>query len=155
MLVEKSNPWLIFVCLFQVFQQRQNHRSDTDAAQRNRQILIRRCFTRVKLIEYLARLPQTTIGMEACPGCHWLARKAKSFGHTPCIVPAQFVKPFVKSNKNDLIDAEAIAEAISRPTMRTVIRRYCSLGSNLFCLFSTNILTHPFPGGVRYQGSHW
>ncbi|MEL0550146.1 IS110 family transposase, partial [Raoultella lignicola] len=39
----------------------------------------------------------------------------------PCIVPAQFVKPFVKSNKNDLIDAEAIAEAISRPTMRTVI----------------------------------
>lgn len=121
MLVEKSNPWLIFVCLFQVFQQRQNHRSDTDAAQRNRQILIRRCFTRVKLIEYLARLPQTTIGMEACPGCHWLARKAKSFGHTPCIVPAQFVKPFVKSNKNDLIDAEAIAEAISRPTMRTVI----------------------------------
>jgi transposase len=36
-------------------------------------ILIRRCFTRVKLIEYLARLPQTTIGMEACPGCHWLA----------------------------------------------------------------------------------
>ncbi|HHD7495638.1 TPA: hypothetical protein ACOVJJ_004341 [Klebsiella oxytoca] len=40
-------------------------------------ILIRRCFTRVKLIEYLARLPQTTIGMEACLGCHWLARKAK------------------------------------------------------------------------------
>ncbi|HDZ2453947.1 TPA: IS110 family transposase [Klebsiella pneumoniae] len=84
-------------------------------------VLIRRCFTRDKLIEYLARSPQTTIGMEACPGCHWLAKKAKSFGHTPCIVPAQFVKPFVKSNKNDLIDAEAIAEAISRPTMRTVI----------------------------------
>ncbi|QWA13234.1 IS110 family transposase [Sodalis ligni] len=84
-------------------------------------ILIRRCFARDKLIEYSAHFPQTTIGMEACPGCHWLVRKAKLFGHTPCIVPAQFVKPFVKSNKNDLIDAEAIAEAISRPTMRTVI----------------------------------
>ncbi|MCU5774406.1 transposase [Erwiniaceae bacterium BAC15a-03b] len=73
------------------------------------------------MIELLPHSPQTTIGMEACPGCHWLARKAKSFGHTPCIVPAQFVKPSVKSNKNDLFDAEAIAEAISRPTMRTVI----------------------------------
>ncbi|MEM5300078.1 transposase [Burkholderia sp. JPY481] len=56
--------------------------------------------------------------MEACPGSNWLARKAAAAGHEVRIVPAQFVKPFVKSNKTDLVDAEAIAEAISRPTKR-------------------------------------
>ncbi|MFP4897171.1 IS110 family transposase [Paraburkholderia sp. EG304] len=56
--------------------------------------------------------------MEACPGSNWLARKAAAAGHEVRIVPAQFVKPFVKSNKTDLVDAEAIAETISRPTMR-------------------------------------
>lgn len=58
--------------------------------------------------------------MEACPGSQWLARKLQKMGHTGRIVPAQFVKPFVKSNKNDIIDAEVIAEAVTRPTMRFV-----------------------------------
>lgn len=58
--------------------------------------------------------------MEACPGSQWLARKLTAIGHTVRIVPAQFVKPYVKGNKNDAIDAEAIAEAVSRPTMRFV-----------------------------------
>lgn len=58
--------------------------------------------------------------MEACPGSQWLARKLKALGHSVRIVPAKFVKPYIKSNKNDLIDAEAIAEAVSRPTMRFV-----------------------------------
>jgi transposase len=56
--------------------------------------------------------------MEACPGSQWFARKLQAFGHEVPIVPAQFVKPFVKSQKNDTIDAEAIAEAVTRPTMR-------------------------------------
>lgn len=60
------------------------------------------------------------IGMEACPGAQWLARKLVAMGHTVRIIPAQFVKPFVKSNKNDARDAEAIAEAVVRPTMRFV-----------------------------------
>ncbi len=75
-------------------------------------------FTRERLIEFLARATPTVVGMEACPGSNWLARKAALYGHDPRIVPAQFVKPFVKSNKTDIVDAEAIAEAISRPTMR-------------------------------------
>ncbi|HGL6719749.1 IS110 family transposase [Burkholderia contaminans] len=75
-------------------------------------------FTRERLIEFLARASPTVVGMEACPGSNWLARKAVLSGHEVRIVPAQFVKPFVKSNKTDMIDAEAIAEAISRPTMR-------------------------------------
>ncbi|NPT39379.1 IS110 family transposase [Paraburkholderia xenovorans] len=75
-------------------------------------------FIRERLIEFLARATPTVVGMEACPGSNWLARKAALYGHDPRIVPAQFVKPFVKSNKTDIVDAEAIAEAISRPTMR-------------------------------------
>jgi transposase len=58
--------------------------------------------------------------MGACAGSQWLARKIKALGHTVRIVPAQFVKPYVKSNKSDLIDAAAIAEAVTRPTMRFV-----------------------------------
>lgn len=73
-------------------------------------------FTRERLIEFLARASPTIVGMEACPGSNWLARKATDAGHSARIVPAQFVK----SNKTDIVDAEAIAEAISRPTMRFV-----------------------------------
>ncbi|WP_200581639.1 transposase [Kosakonia sp. S42] len=58
--------------------------------------------------------------MEACPGSNWLSGKAKAYGYLAGIVLAQFIKPFVKSNKIDIVDAEIIAEAISRPTMRFV-----------------------------------
>ena len=51
--------------------------------------------------------------MEACPGSQWLARKLQAMGHSVRIIPAQFVKPYVKSNKNDTIDAAAIAEAVT------------------------------------------
>ena len=58
--------------------------------------------------------------MEACPGSQWLARTIRSFGHAVRIIPAQFVKPYLKLNKNDTLDAEAIAEPVTRPTMRFV-----------------------------------
>jgi transposase len=75
---------------------------------------------RETLIQFFQRAALAVVGMEACPGSQWLARKIPSFGHTVKIVPAQFVKPYLKSNKNDTLDAEAIAEAITRPTMRFV-----------------------------------
>ncbi len=77
-------------------------------------------FRRDTLLQFFERAVPAIVGMEACPGSQWLARKMQGFGHTVRIVPAQFVKPYVKSNKNDLIDAEAIAEAVTRPTMRFV-----------------------------------
>jgi transposase len=55
--------------------------------------------------------------MEACGGSHWLARKCQEFGHKVKLKPPQYVKPYVKTNKNDYIDADAIAEAATRPTM--------------------------------------
>ena len=80
----------------------------------------RATFRRETLLQFFERASPTVIGMEACPGSQWLARKLNSYGHTVRIVPAKFVKPYVKSNKSDIIDAEAIAEAVSRPTMRFV-----------------------------------
>lgn len=76
--------------------------------------------TRSNIFEFFANAPAATIGMEACPGSQWLARKLSALGHKVKIIPAQFVKPYVKSNKNDTIDAAAIAEAVTRPTMRFV-----------------------------------
>lgn len=65
------------------------------------------------------------IGMESCPGAHWLARKLLSLGHQVKLIPPQFIKPYLKSNKNDTLDAEAISEAVTRPTMRFVpVKRY-------------------------------
>lgn len=77
-------------------------------------------FRRETLLQFFDRAEPTIVGMEACPGSQWLARKLAALGHDVRIVPARFVKPYIKSNKNDLIDAEAIAEAVSRPTMRFV-----------------------------------
>ena len=80
----------------------------------------RKKFTRPKLIEFLATCPATTIAMEACGGSHFMARKLEELGHSPKLISPQFVRPFVKSNKNDFVDAEAICEAASRPSMRFV-----------------------------------
>jgi len=81
--------------------------------------------TRATITRFFVNLPAALIGMEACPGSQWLARKLQALGHQVRIVPAQFVKPYVKSNKNDTIDAAAIAEAITRPTMRFVQIKHC------------------------------
>lgn len=83
-------------------------------------VVQRAAFRRDTLIAFFARADLAVVGMEACPGSQWLARKLQAMGHTVRIVPAQFVKPYVKSNKSDTIDAAAIAEAVTRPAMRFV-----------------------------------
>lgn len=83
-------------------------------------IVQRAKFRRETVLAFFDRAAPAVVGMEACPGAQWLARKLQAMGHTVRVVPAQFVKPYVKSNKNDMIDAAAIAEAITRPTMRFV-----------------------------------
>lgn len=83
-------------------------------------VIYRKKFTRQKLYEFLATCPATTIVMEACGGAHFMVRKLSELGHTPKLISPQFVRPFVKTNKNDFVDAEAICEAASRPPMRFV-----------------------------------
>src|SRR4051794_25586370 len=80
--------------------------------------VVRKKFSRKQLIEFLATLPPCTVVMEACAGSHHMARHLAKFGHNVKLINPQFVRPFVKSNKNDFIDAEAICEAASRPNMR-------------------------------------
>ncbi|MGH7106014.1 MAG: IS110 family transposase, partial [Acetobacteraceae bacterium] len=75
---------------------------------------------RTQLGELAATLPACRIAMESCPGSQYWGRRFVAQGHEVRIIPAQFVKPFVKSNKNDYNDAEAIAEAGTRDTMRCV-----------------------------------
>lgn len=69
---------------------------------------------------FLVNTPAALVGMEACAGSHGIGRLLRDYGHDVKLIPAQFVRPFVKSNKNDYVDAEAIAEAVQRPTMRFV-----------------------------------
>ena len=75
-------------------------------------------FRRDTVLAFFARASPSLVGIEACPGSQWLVRKLQALGHSVRIAPAQFVKPFVESQKNDTIDAEAITEAVTRPTMR-------------------------------------
>lgn len=75
---------------------------------------------REQMAEVFAQLPPCLVGMEACGSAHHWARKLTSFGHTVRLMAPQFVKPYVKSNKNDMADAEAICEAVARPNMRFV-----------------------------------
>jgi transposase len=83
-------------------------------------LVYRRRLTHAKLIEQLANKPRLLVGMEACPGSNYLGRRLAAFGHDVRLIPAQYVKPYVKTNKNDFIDAAAIAEAVTRPTMRHI-----------------------------------
>ena len=82
--------------------------------------LLRKKFSRKQLIEFLANFHPCTVVMEACAGAHHMARQLAGLGHEPKLISPQFVRPFVKSNKNDFIDAEAICEAACRPAMRFV-----------------------------------
>lgn len=76
--------------------------------------------SRTQLMRHMATLPGCLVGMEACCGAHHLARELTALGYDVRLMAPQFVKPFLKSNKNDYLDAEAIAEAVQRPTMRFV-----------------------------------
>jgi len=79
--------------------------------------VLRKKIKRSKLSEYIAKLPVCTIYMEACGSANYWARVFQFHGHEVKLMSPQFVKPFVKTNKNDMNDAEAINEAGNRPTM--------------------------------------
>ena len=82
--------------------------------------VVQKLLKRQKVLVFFAQLSPCLIGMEACAGAHYWARKLQAQGHTVKLMAPQFVKPYVKSNKTDAADAEAICEAVTRPTMRFV-----------------------------------
>ena len=83
-------------------------------------IVLRKKFKRLALENELAKLPPSIVGLEACLSAHFVSRTLRRLGHTPRIIPAIYVKPFTKGQKNDYNDAEAIAEAALRPNLRVV-----------------------------------
>src|ERR1700680_4156924 len=83
-------------------------------------IALRRKIRRLALKDAFEQLPPCIVGMEACLSAHFVSRVRRALGHTPRIIPAIYTKPFVKGQKNDYNDAEAIAEAALRPNLRVV-----------------------------------
>ena len=84
------------------------------------EVAVRKKCSHTQLLRFTANIHVELIGMEACGGAHFLGRALREQGHEVRLIPAQYVKPYVKTNKSDYIDAEAIAEAVARPTMRFV-----------------------------------
>jgi transposase len=83
-------------------------------------IVLRQKWSRGQVEARLANMPPCLIGMEACVGAHHLSRKLQSFGHDARLMPAKYVRPYAKGQKNDFRDGETIAEAVQRPTMKFV-----------------------------------
>jgi transposase len=81
-------------------------------------IVTRHRFNRSQLLRFMGKLDACMVGMEASCGSHHLARALVALGHDAKLMSAKFVRPFLKGNKNDYLDAEAIAEAVQRPTVR-------------------------------------
>ena len=88
-----------------------------DAAER---VVVRRKLRRKEVLQFFAALAPTVVGLEACGGAHYWARELTRLGHSVRMIAPQYVRPYVKRGKNDAADAEAICEAMSRPTMRFV-----------------------------------
>lgn len=82
--------------------------------------VLKKQLKRGQMAMFFMHLPTCLIGMEACGSAHHWARKLQSMGHVVRLISPQFVKPYVKTNKNDVADAEAICEAVGRPNMRFV-----------------------------------
>lgn len=93
----------------------QAHGADTSGA-----VLFRKRLRRAQVLAYFAAQPPCVVAMEACGGAHYWGREIGRLGHTVRLIPPAYVKPFVKRQKNDVADAEAICEAAQRPTMRFV-----------------------------------
>src|SRR4051795_9115972 len=83
-------------------------------------VVLKKQFKRDQMAAFFANMPACLIGMEACGSAHHWARQLQALGHTVKLMAPQFVKPYVKTNKNDAADAEAICEAVARPNMRFV-----------------------------------
>ena len=82
--------------------------------------VLRKQLRRAQVLTFFSRLPRCLVGLEACATAHYWGRELRALGHEVRLMPAQYVKAYVKRNKNDAADAAAICEAVMRPTMRFV-----------------------------------
>src|ERR1700685_4685686 len=88
-------------------------------------VVLQRRLTRGKLLHFFGQQALCLVGMEACAAAHHWGREIRKLGHTVRLMPPRYVKPYVKRQKNDAADAEAICEAVTRPRMRFVEIKTC------------------------------
>ena len=105
--------------------------------------VLRRRLSRSRVLEVFGKLPRCLIGLEACASSHYWARELIKLGHEVRLMPAQYVKPYVKRGKNGAADAEAICEAVARPTMRFVDVKTTEQQSIMMLHRVRRILTDP------------
>jgi transposase len=101
---------------------------------------VKRRLRRSEVIRFFDRLPRCRVGLEACGGAHFWAREISALGHDVRLIPAAYVKPYVKRGKTDAIDAEAICEAVSRPTMRFVAIKTVDCQAGVMLLKTRHLL---------------
>jgi transposase len=103
-------------------------------------VTVKRRLRRSEVIRFFDRLPRCRVGLEACGGAHFWAREITALGHDVRLIPAAYVKPYVKRGKTDAIDAEAICEAVSRPTMRFVAIKTVNYQAGVMLLNTRRLL---------------
>jgi hypothetical protein len=113
-------------------------------------IVLRQKWSRGQVEARLANMPPCLIGMEACVGAHHLSRKLKALGHDAGLMPAKYVWPYSKGQKNDFRDAEAIAEAVQRPTMKFVATKTADRSLSEMNSRSSEVRSYP---NIRYRQS--
>ena len=104
------------------------------------ELILRRQLRRSEVERFFAQLPPTRIGLEACGAAHHWARVLRALGHAVVLLPPQYIKPYLKRGKNDALDAEAICEAMSRPSMRFVPVKSAERQAALMLLSARDLL---------------
>ncbi|NTA59867.1 IS110 family transposase [Agrobacterium tumefaciens] len=117
-------------------------------------VVVRRAIRRSQLLDFFERIPPCLVGMEACASAHYWTREIGKFGHQVRIMPASYVKAYVKRNKTDAADAEAICGAVTRPTMRFVPVKSDAEQSVNMMLKARDLLTRQRTQTVNALRSH-
>ncbi|MET4232699.1 transposase [Bradyrhizobium sp. i1.4.4] len=115
------------------------------------QVVIRRQLKRRFVLSFFEKLPSCLVGIEACASSHYWSRELQALGHTVRLMPPAYVKPYVKRQKNDATDAEAICEAVARPNMRFVPTKTVEQQSCLMLHRARHLFIFTPPADGRHQ----
>jgi len=108
------------------------------------EVLVRRKLRRAEVLRFFTDLPACLVGIEACASAHYWGRELMALGHEVRLMPPAYVKPYVKRGKTDAADAEAICEAVTRPTMRFVAVKTVEQQAVLMLHKSRDLLVRQF-----------